>query len=71
MKDFLGNDLNIGDRVIFIQKWGNYGCLSQGVVAEIKSGVAYMKVKDCDGHEYVHYHGSRSKSIFKVGGNII
>ena len=67
MKDFLGNEINIGDKVIFIEKCNGGAKLTLGIVSKIVSGIAYMKIKYLDGSEHETVWGSRSKSIFKVG----
>lgn len=67
MKDFLGNEINIGDKVVFIEKCNGGAKLTLGTVIEIDSGIAYMKIKYPDGSELDWPWGSRSKSIFKIG----
>lgn len=70
MKDFLGNEINIGDKVVFIEKRNGGAKLTLGIVTEIDSGIAYMKIKYSDGSEFVLPWGSRSKSIYKVSSGI-
>jgi len=71
MKDFLGNEINIGDKVIFIEKGNGGAKLTLGTVYKIDSGIAYMKIKCPNGSELDWPWGSRSKSIFKVGNSQI
>lgn len=49
MKDFLGNEINIGDKVIFIEKRNGGAKLTLGTVSKIDSGIAYMKIKYPEG----------------------
>lgn len=71
MKDFLGNELKVGDKVIFIEKCGRASQLNFGEVTEIKSGIAYMKVKYSDGEIDIHPWGSRGQSIYKLASSEI
>ena len=72
MKDFLGNELKVGDKVIFIEKRGRASQLNFGEVAEIKSGIAYMKIKYSDtGEVDIFPWGSRGQSIYKLASSEI
>lgn len=49
MKDFLGNELNVGDEVVYIERVNGGARLALGKICEFKSGSAYMKKKLPDG----------------------
>jgi hypothetical protein len=70
MKDFLGNELTIGDNVVFIEKRNGGAKLTLGIVTKIDSGIAYIKIKYSDGSESEWPWGSRSKSIYKISSGI-
>lgn len=66
MKDFLGNELNVGDKVIWILKGGCGSVnLSIGSIYQIKRGIAY--IEDLDGYKW--NHGVSSVSIMKLNSN--
>ena len=73
MKDFLGNELQIGDDVVFILRSNTFANLKVGKIREIKRGYAYV---DCKwNHEDEHWikwgKGLSSISIMKVGAQVV
>lgn len=50
MKDFLGNELQPGDSVVFIDRTSTGGAsLSKGIVAKIEHGIAHIQREYSDG----------------------
>lgn len=69
MKDFLGNELQIGDEVVYIQKGGCGSInLQIGRIYEFKRGYAYV-VRISDNLKWSY--GLSSVSIMKIGAQII
>lgn len=77
MKDFLGNELYVGDGVIFIYGGGSGHRLMKGEIEEIRGGLAYIK-----GMRYGCYAGDdpereergrrvkvKSASVYRIDGN--
>lgn len=66
MTDFLGNELNVGDEVVWILK-GECGSVNLriGSIYEFKRGNAY--IEDLDGYKW--HHGVSSVSIMKLNSN--
>lgn len=69
MKDFLGNEINVGDEVVYISKVG-YGSanLQVGRVYKIERGIAYIEELD---KSWQWSKGVKSVSIMKVGAQIV
>ena len=71
MKDFLGNELQIGDEVVYIQKGGCGSrsiSLQIGRIYEFKRGYAYV-VRISDNRKWCS--GLSSVNIMKIGAQII
>ena len=68
MKDFLGNELNVGDEVVYIEKVNGGARLALGKICEFKSGSAYMKKRLPDGSyvDWLWCYGCKGSSIMKL-----
>jgi hypothetical protein len=73
MVDFKGNELQVGDKVVFIHRSITGGAiLSEGKIKEIKGNTAYLDRNKRCYNEEVDYHDSwdqvkvKSKSLMKV-----
>ena len=62
MKDFLGNELNVGDEVIYISKHGSSAVeLARGVVTRLTNTLAI--IKDQGG---IWTRGCTSQNIYRI-----
>ena len=62
MKDFLGNELNVGDKVIYISKHGSSAVkLARGVVARLTNTLAI--IEDQDG---IWTRSCTSQNIYRI-----
>ena len=73
MKDFLGNDLQIGDEVVFIDKINGGANLQLGKIYNFTNGSAHIQIKLSDGTYKDIMWGvyKKGKSIMKIGAQII
>lgn len=66
MKDFLGNELKIGDRIVFIMKIGDSVRLNTGTVGEIRGNLMIPKCLLHGEPEHLFWKGVRAKSVMKL-----
>ena len=67
MKDFLGNEINVGDKVVYISKSGcGSANLQVGRIYKIEKGIAYIEELD---KSWQWSKGVRSVSIMKINSN--
>lgn len=59
MKDFLGQELNVGDNVVNIRTYGQDKSLEQGIITKIGTSMATIK------NSYKEYNKTPSK-ILKI-----
>lgn len=65
MKDFLGNELQEGNEVVYIEKYGG-ALLNLGIIDKIDRGTAYIRGMQPDGTYGPVVWGSKGKSIMKL-----
>lgn len=67
MKDFLGNEINVGDKVVYISKVGcGSANLQVGRVYKIERGIAYIEELDKNRQ---WSRGVKSVSIMRLNPN--
>lgn len=63
MTDFKGNEIKVGDSVVYIRKTYCTSCLAIGTVSSVKNAFG-KELAYIDGA----YHGVTGQSILKLGG---
>lgn len=67
MKDFLGNEIIVGDEVVYISKGGSGSVnLEVGRIYKIEKGIAYIEELD---KSWRWKKGVKSVSIVKINSN--
>lgn len=73
MKDFLGNELQIGDEIVFIDKMNGGAELKLGKIYNFTNGSAHIqrKLSDRTYEDIMWGVYKKGKSIMKIGAQIV